>query len=163
MIMSGIMRHVCLLLVFVIFQFFLDHISRAISNSDLAEMGNVAQADQSSYCAPGSHQSNSWSEMCMERNAVRRHPATVRDNDQIMRRRKEKRHLRHCIKEKVCSGFLIQKVLCIRLLLWTAQSPDLSPIENICFLVADKLARHPYQANTVDKLWQRLEVAWNEF
>lgn len=50
----------------------------------------------------------------------------------------------------------------IRLLPWPARSPDLSPIENIWSWVAERLARHPSPANTVDEVWHRLEAAWNE-
>ncbi|GFX86450.1 hypothetical protein TNCV_3727191 [Trichonephila clavipes] len=47
-------------------------------------------------------------------------------------------------------------------LYWPAQSPDLSPIENVWSWIAEELARHPSPANTIDEAWHRFEVEWNE-
>ncbi|GFV01584.1 hypothetical protein TNCV_2961771 [Trichonephila clavipes] len=48
-----------------------------------------------------------------------------------------------------------------RLLPGRAQSPDLSPIENIWSLVAERLDHNPSPANTVDEVWHIFEAAWN--
>ncbi|GFV86497.1 hypothetical protein TNCV_2156901 [Trichonephila clavipes] len=50
----------------------------------------------------------------------------------------------------------------IRLLPWPARSSDLSHIENIRLGVAQRLARHPSPANTVNEVWHRFEATWNE-
>lgn len=47
----------------------------------------------------------------------------------------------------------------VRILPWPARSPDLSPIENVWSMVAERLARHHSQVSTVDELWQRVEAA----
>ncbi|GFX42140.1 hypothetical protein TNCV_2135551 [Trichonephila clavipes] len=51
---------------------------------------------------------------------------------------------------------------CIRLSHWFVGSPNLSPIENILSWVAERLAYHSSPANTIDEVWHKLEVAWNE-
>lgn len=48
----------------------------------------------------------------------------------------------------------------VRLLSWPARSPDLSPIENVWSMVAERLARHHTAVTTVDELWRRVEAAW---
>ena len=45
---------------------------------------------------------------------------------------------------------------------WIALSPDMSPIENILSWVTERLDRHPSPGTMVDKVWHRLEAAWNE-
>ncbi|GFY24424.1 HTH_Tnp_Tc3_2 domain-containing protein [Trichonephila clavipes] len=47
----------------------------------------------------------------------------------------------------------------VRLSLWPARSPDLSPLENVCSMVAERLARHHTPVTTVDKLWDHVEAA----
>ncbi|GFW46953.1 transposable element Tcb1 transposase [Trichonephila clavipes] len=48
----------------------------------------------------------------------------------------------------------------VRLLPWPARSPGLSPVRNVWFLVAERLARHHTSVTTVDELWHRVEAAW---
>ena len=50
----------------------------------------------------------------------------------------------------------------IRLLTWSAQFHNLSPIENICSWVPKRLARYLFQANTVDEVSHTLEAVRNE-
>ncbi|GFX82558.1 transposable element Tc1 transposase [Trichonephila clavipes] len=47
----------------------------------------------------------------------------------------------------------------IQLLPWPA--PDISPIENIWFMVAQRLTQITPPAATPDKLWQRVEATWS--
>ncbi|GFT09691.1 transposable element Tcb1 transposase [Trichonephila clavipes] len=47
------------------------------------------------------------------------------------------------------------------LLPWPARSPDLSPIENMGFMVAQRLTQITPPAATPDLLWQRVEAAWS--
>ncbi|GFV15444.1 transposable element Tc3 transposase [Trichonephila clavipes] len=49
----------------------------------------------------------------------------------------------------------------IELLPWPARSPDLSPIENMGSMVAQRLTQITPPAATQDKLWQRVEPAWS--
>ncbi|GFU49486.1 transposable element Tc1 transposase [Trichonephila clavipes] len=46
----------------------------------------------------------------------------------------------------------------VRLLPWSARSPDLSPIENTWSMVTELLARHHTPVTTVDELWHRIEA-----
>ncbi|GFY14006.1 transposable element Tcb1 transposase [Trichonephila clavipes] len=44
---------------------------------------------------------------------------------------------------------------------WPARSPDLSPIENMWSMVAQRLTQITPPAATSDQLWQRVEAAWS--
>ncbi|GFX95736.1 transposable element Tcb1 transposase [Trichonephila clavipes] len=48
----------------------------------------------------------------------------------------------------------------IELLPW-ARSPDLSPIESMWYMVAQRLTQITPPAPTPDQLWQRVEAAWS--
>ncbi|GFU81076.1 transposable element Tcb1 transposase [Trichonephila clavipes] len=47
------------------------------------------------------------------------------------------------------------------LLPWPARFPDLSPIENMWSMVAQRLIQITPPATTPDQLWQRAEAAWS--
>ncbi|GFX26100.1 transposable element Tcb1 transposase [Trichonephila clavipes] len=49
----------------------------------------------------------------------------------------------------------------IELLLWPGRSPDLSPIENMWSMAAQRLTQITPPAATLDQLWQRVEAAWS--
>ncbi|GFV69404.1 transposable element Tcb1 transposase [Trichonephila clavipes] len=49
----------------------------------------------------------------------------------------------------------------IELLPWPARFPDLSPIENMWSMVAQRLTQITPPSATPDQLWQRVEAAWS--
>ncbi|GFW80386.1 transposable element Tcb1 transposase [Trichonephila clavipes] len=49
----------------------------------------------------------------------------------------------------------------IELLPWPARSPDLSPIEYMWSMIAQRLTQITSPAATPNQLWQRGEVAWS--
>ncbi|GFV20171.1 transposable element Tcb1 transposase [Trichonephila clavipes] len=49
----------------------------------------------------------------------------------------------------------------IELLSWLARSPDLSPIENMWSIVAQRFSQITPPAATPNQLWQRVEAAWS--
>ncbi|GFV44229.1 transposable element Tcb1 transposase [Trichonephila clavipes] len=49
----------------------------------------------------------------------------------------------------------------IELLPWPALSSDLSPIENMCPMVAQRLTQITPPAAPPDQIWQRVETAWS--
>ncbi|GFV17153.1 transposable element Tcb1 transposase [Trichonephila clavipes] len=49
----------------------------------------------------------------------------------------------------------------IELLPWTARSPDLSPKENMCSMVAQRLTQITPPAATPNQFWQRVEASWS--
>ncbi|GFV01532.1 transposable element Tcb1 transposase [Trichonephila clavipes] len=49
----------------------------------------------------------------------------------------------------------------IELLPWQACSPDLSPIENMCSMVAQRLTQITPPAATPDQFWERVEDGWS--
>ncbi|KFM71866.1 Transposable element Tcb1 transposase, partial [Stegodyphus mimosarum] len=60
---------------------------------------------------------------------------------------------------RIAQGFFVNRQ--IELLPWPARSPDLSPIENMLSMVAERLTQITSQAATPDQLWQRVEAAWS--
>ncbi|GFT79057.1 transposable element Tcb1 transposase [Trichonephila clavipes] len=49
----------------------------------------------------------------------------------------------------------------IELLSWPTRSPDLSPIENMGSMVAQRLTQITTPAAKPDELWQRVEASWS--
>lgn len=60
---------------------------------------------------------------------------------------------------RIVQGFFVDRQ--IALLPWPARSPDLSPIENMWSMVAERLTQITSQAATPDQLWQHVEAAWS--
>lgn len=60
---------------------------------------------------------------------------------------------------RIVQGFFVNRQ--IELLPWPARSPDLSPIENMWSMVAQRLTQITSPAATPDQLWQRVEAAWS--
>ncbi|GFY22515.1 transposable element Tcb1 transposase [Trichonephila clavipes] len=54
-----------------------------------------------------------------------------------------------------------QGLVTIELLPWPAHSPDLSPIEDMWFMVAQRLTQITPPAATSNQLWQRVEAVWS--
>ncbi|GFW80377.1 transposable element Tcb1 transposase [Trichonephila clavipes] len=52
-------------------------------------------------------------------------------------------------------------VIMIELLPWLSRSPDLSLIENMWSMVAQRLTQIRSPAAPPDQLWQRVEAAWS--
>ncbi|GFV19468.1 transposable element Tcb1 transposase [Trichonephila clavipes] len=61
--------------------------------------------------------------------------------------------------ERIVQRFFVNHQ--IELLPWTSRSPDLSPIENMWSMVAQRLTQITPPAATPDQLWQRVEAAWS--
>ncbi|GFV67719.1 transposable element Tcb1 transposase [Trichonephila clavipes] len=61
--------------------------------------------------------------------------------------------------ERIVQRFFVNHQ--IELLLWPARYPDLSPIENMWSMVAQRLTKITPAAATPDQLWQRVEAAWS--
>ncbi|KFM68254.1 Transposable element Tcb1 transposase, partial [Stegodyphus mimosarum] len=59
----------------------------------------------------------------------------------------------------IVQGFFVNRQ--IELLPWPARSSDLSPIDNMWSMVAERLAQITSQAATPGQLWQRVEAAWS--
>ncbi|GFV70399.1 transposable element Tcb1 transposase [Trichonephila clavipes] len=49
----------------------------------------------------------------------------------------------------------------IELLLWPARFPDLSPIENMWYMVTQRFSQITPLSAAPDQLWQRVEAAWS--
>ncbi|GFX59960.1 transposable element Tcb1 transposase [Trichonephila clavipes] len=58
----------------------------------------------------------------------------------------------------IVQTFLVTKN--VRLLPWLARSPDLSPTENVCSMVAKRLGRHHMPVTKVDELCYRVKHVW---
>ncbi|GFW97483.1 transposable element Tcb1 transposase [Trichonephila clavipes] len=60
---------------------------------------------------------------------------------------------------RIVQGFFVNHQ--IELLPWPTLSPDLSPIENMCSMVAQRLTQISPPAATPNQLWQRVEASWS--
>ncbi|GFV41909.1 transposable element Tcb1 transposase [Trichonephila clavipes] len=60
---------------------------------------------------------------------------------------------------RIIQRFFVNHLM--ELLPWPARSPDLSPIENMWSMVAQRLTQITSPAATPDQLWQRMEAAWS--
>jgi hypothetical protein len=47
-------------------------------------------------------------------------------------------------------------------MVWPAQSPDLNPIEHLWGYLKRRLAKHEHPSNGIYKLWERIQVEWEE-
>ncbi|GFX77660.1 transposable element Tcb1 transposase [Trichonephila clavipes] len=63
--------------------------------------------------------------------------------------------------ERMLNSCVMHLLHRIELLPWPARSPDLSPIENMWSIVAQRLTLITRPAATPDQLWQRVEAAWS--
>ncbi|GFT72497.1 transposable element Tcb1 transposase [Trichonephila clavipes] len=81
------------------------------------------------------------------------------DSSQETPWREDTEQLRYAPPYWSCTGFFVNHQ--IELLPWPVRSPDLSPIENMWSMVAQRLTRITPPAATPDQLWQRVEAAWS--
>ncbi|GFX90115.1 transposable element Tcb1 transposase [Trichonephila clavipes] len=74
-------------------------------------------------------------------------------------------HIAGTLKSQLCISEVLDPVvfpyLQIELLPWPARFPDLSPIENMWFMVSQRLTQITPPAATPDQRWQRVEAAWS--
>ncbi|GFU12678.1 HTH_Tnp_Tc3_2 domain-containing protein [Trichonephila clavipes] len=68
----------------------------------------------------------------------------------------------HSVSARTIRCHVQQSGLSIELLPWPAFSPDLSLIENIWSMLAQRLPHITPPAATPDQLWQRVEAAWSD-
>ncbi|GFX53627.1 transposable element Tcb1 transposase [Trichonephila clavipes] len=61
--------------------------------------------------------------------------------------------------ERIVQRFFVNHQ--IELLPWPGCSPDLSPIENMCSMVVQRLTQITPPAATPDQFWQHVEAAWS--
>ena len=45
-------------------------------------------------------------------------------------------------------------------MVWSAQSPDLNPIEHLWFLLKRRLATYPKPSKGILELWERIQEEW---
>ncbi|GFV07353.1 transposable element Tcb1 transposase [Trichonephila clavipes] len=62
---------------------------------------------------------------------------------------------------RICDRWMFFVSHQIELFPWLARSPDLSPIENMWSMVAQRLTQITPPLATPDQLWQRMEAAWS--
>ncbi|GFV43072.1 transposable element Tcb1 transposase [Trichonephila clavipes] len=70
--------------------------------------------------------------------------------------REDAEQLRYAPPHWSCTGFFVNHQ--IEMLPWPARSPDLSPIENMWSIFAQRLTEIAPPAATPDQLWQRVEL-----
>ncbi|GFT21733.1 transposable element Tcb1 transposase [Trichonephila clavipes] len=72
------------------------------------------------------------------------------------------RYISQVLEPPVCDVPRLESTsLEIELLPWPDLTPDLSPIDNMRFMVAQRLTQITPLAVTPDQLWQRVEAAWS--